>query len=136
MSREKRRSITTDTTEKGFESLIVSALTGLPLGSGLGSDDHTAYSPERYGGLGYTLGFPRDYDREYAVDLHHLKEFLAAIQPDVLEALDLENDSPTRRVFLARLQGEVTKRGVIDTLRNGIKHAVHSLSIMRRCGVS
>jgi len=122
--------MTTDTTERGFEDLIVSALTGLPLGAGLGANDRTAYPPERYGGLGYKLGSPRDYDREYAVDLYHLREFLAETQPDVLEALDLDNDSsPTRRSFLARLQGEVTKRGVIDVLRKGIKHGPHSIEL-------
>ena len=121
--------MTTDTTEKGFENLIISTLTGLPLGSGLGSDGHTAYPPERYGGLGYLLGFPQDYDREYAVDLYHLGEFLAATQPDMLAAVDLENDGPTRRNFLARLQGEITKRGVIDVLRNGIKHGPHSVDL-------
>jgi len=121
--------MTTDTSEKGFENLIVSALTGLPLGAGLDSADHTAYLPEAYGGLGYKLGFPRDYDREYAVDLFHLREFLSATQLNVLEALDLQNDGPTRRNFLARLQGEVTKRGVIDVLRNGIKHGPHSVEL-------
>ena len=121
--------MTTDTSERGLENLIVSALTGLPLGAGLGANDRTAYPPERYGGLGYLLGFPRDYDREYAVDLHHLREFLAATQPDVLDALDLENDSPTRRTFLARLQGEVAKRGVIDVLRHPVKHGPHSIDL-------
>lgn len=128
--------MTTEITERGLENLTVSALTGLPLGAGLGGDDHTAYPPERYGGLGYSLGFPRDYDREYAVDLYHLREFLVATQPDVAESLDLENDSPTRRNFLARLQGEVTKRGIIDVLRNGIKHGAHALNMMRHCSVS
>jgi type I restriction enzyme, R subunit len=119
-----------DTTERGFEELIVSALTGLPLGAGLGADDRTAYPPERYGGLGYKLGSPRDYDREHAVDLHHLREFLSETHPDVLEALDLDDDSsPTRRSFLARLQGEVTKRGVIDVLRKGIKHGPLSIEL-------
>ena len=32
------------------------------------------------------------------------------------------NESPVRRKLLARLQGEITKRGSIDVLRNGIKH--------------
>jgi len=121
--------MTTDTTEKGFENLIVSALTGLPLGAGLGSNDRTAYPPAAYGGEGYLLGSPEDYDREYAVDLHHLREYVAETQPEVLEVLDLENDGPTRRNFLARLQGEVTKRGVIDVLRNGIKHGPHSIDL-------
>jgi type I restriction enzyme, R subunit len=114
--------MTTDTSEKGLENLIVSTLTGLPSGAGLGANDRTAYPPVAYGGEGYLLGSSEDYDKEYAVDLHHLREFLAATQPDVLEVLDLESDSPTRRAFLARLQGEITKRGVIDVLRHGVKH--------------
>jgi len=121
--------MTTDTSEKGLENLIVSALTGLPLGAGLGSSDRTAYPPESYGGLGYRIGFPRDYDREYAVDLHHLREFLVATQPSVAESLDLQKDSPTRRSFLTRLQGEITKQGVVDVLRNGIKHGPHDITL-------
>lgn len=122
--------MTTDTTEKGFENLIVSALTGLPLGAGLGANDRTAYPPAAYGGEGYLLGASAEYDREYAVDLHHLREFLATTQPEVLDALDLgDASSPTRRAFLARLQGEITKRGVIDVLRRGIKHGPHSVEL-------
>jgi type I restriction enzyme R subunit len=41
----------------------------------------------------------------------------------------LENDSPTRRKFLARLQGEITKRGVISVLRSGIKHQQHDITL-------
>ena len=37
--------------------------------------------------------------------------------------------SPTRRRFLARLQGEITKRGTIDVLRHGIKHEAHNLDL-------
>ena len=121
--------MTTDTSERGLENLIVSAMTGLPFGAGLGIPDHTAYLPEAYGGLGYKIGFSQDYDREYAVDLHHLRLFLVATQPDVAKSLDLENDSPTRRGFLTRLQGEVAKRGVVDVLRNGIKHGPHDVTL-------
>jgi type I site-specific restriction-modification system R (restriction) subunit len=35
----------------------------------------------------------------------------------------------TRQKFLARLQGEITKRGVIDVLRSGIKHGAHHLDL-------
>ncbi len=49
--------------------------------------------------------------------------------PQVAEALDLDHDGPTRRKFLARLQGEIAKRGVIDVLRKGIKHGPHSLDL-------
>ena len=37
--------------------------------------------------------------------------------------------APTRRKFLARLQGEVSKRGTVDVLRHGIKHGAHSLEL-------
>jgi type I restriction enzyme R subunit len=50
-------------------------------------------------------------------------------QPEVAEALDLNDDGPTRRKFLARLQGEITKRGTIDVLRHGIKHGPHQLDL-------
>ena len=45
-----------------------------------------------------------------------------ATQDDLVDALSLATDGPTRRKFLARLQGEITKRGTIDVLRHGIKH--------------
>src|SRR3990172_3409445 len=97
----------TDTSEKGLESLIVAGMTS----------------------TGWIAGDPKDYDREYAVDLNQLSAFLQATQPDVVEALDLGNDSPVRRKFLARMQGEITKRGVIDVVRHGIKHGSHHLDL-------
>ena len=38
-------------------------------------------------------------------------------------------DGPTRRKFLARLQGEVSRRGTIDVLRHGIKHGAQDLDL-------
>jgi type I restriction enzyme R subunit len=40
----------------------------------------------------------------------------------LVDKLSLETDTPTRRQFLARLEKEVGKRGVIDVLRKGIDH--------------
>ena len=82
-----------------------------------------------YGGGGWILGDWRDYDREYAVDLVKLAAFLRATQPESVDALDIENASPIRQKFLARLQGEITRRGVIDVLRHGIKHGAHHLDL-------
>ena len=39
----------------------------------------------------------------------------------------------TRQKFLARLQGEITRRGVIDVLRHGIKHGALSFGLRIRC---
>ena len=64
--------------------------------------------PPSYG-AGWICGDPQDYDREHCVDLAQLSAFLHATQPIAAESLDLGQDSPTRRKFLARLQGEVTR---------------------------
>ena len=52
-----------------------------------------------------------------------------ATQPDAAEPLALDEDGPTRRTFLARLQGEIAKRGTIDVLRHGVRHGAHDLDL-------
>src|SRR2546427_12674377 len=103
----------TDTSEKGLEGLIVRAMTGR---TDLLSPPHqaTATSAPVAGGTGWLLGDPHHYDRDYAVDLVQLRGFLLATQERLVEVLSLDTDGPTRRKFLARLQGEIAKRGVID----------------------
>ena len=41
----------------------------------------------------------------------------------------MSEDGPARRKFLARLQGEISKRGTIDVLRKGIKHGPHQFDL-------
>lgn len=119
----------TNTKEIGLETLIfksMTGLTGLPSPYGMAVHD----SPDvGYGGTGWKAGSPDNYDREYALDLYQLKQFLEKTQPETATTLDLNNDSSTRRSFLARLQGEITKRGTIDVLRNGIKHGPHHIDL-------
>ncbi|MGH3998355.1 MAG: type I restriction endonuclease, partial [Pseudonocardiaceae bacterium] len=81
-------------------------------------------------GAGWICGAPKDYDREYRVDLAQLSAFLRETQPQTAEGLDLGQDGPTRRKFLARLQGEVNRRGTIDVLRHGVKHGPHHLDLL------
>lgn len=92
---------TTDTSEKGLETLIVASLVNQ---------------------AGYLPGDPKDYDRDHALDLAHLQAFVATTQPEAFAALNLASATPKRLQFLHRLQGEIAKRGVIDVLRAGIKH--------------
>jgi len=91
----------TDTTEKGLESLIVQSLVDQ---------------------AGYVQGDSKDYDREHAVDLAKLLNFLATTQPETFAQLGIEQEGPKRTQFLHRLQGEIAKRGVVEVLRGGIKH--------------
>ena len=82
-----------------------------------------------YGGTGWRCGSPHDYDREYCVDRVQLAAFLHATQPEAADSLALDENGPTRRKFLARLQGEIAKRGTIDVLRHGIEHGAHHLEL-------
>jgi len=123
--------MSTDTTEKGLETLIVEAMTGTKNDPGKAADmgkEATAL----YGGTGWILGRWQDYNREYAVDPVQLAAFLKSTQPELAEALDLGNPSPSRQKFLFRLQGEITKRGIIDVLRSGIKHGPHHIELFYR----
>ncbi len=117
----------TDTSEKGLESLVVAAMTGQAAAEPI--PDAAGDAPLAYGGTGWLPGDAADYDREYAVDLAQLKAFVQKTQEPLVEALDLRHNSPTRQKFLARLQGEITKRGVIDVLRKGITHGPHHLDV-------
>ena len=119
--------MTTDTSEKGLERLICTALAGHPCDpppAGTLAEPRAAY-----GGVGWSPGSYHDYDREYCVDLTQLAAFLRATQPEAAEALALGEDGPTRRKFLARLQGEISKRGTIEVLRHGIKHGALDLEL-------
>ena len=117
----------TDTTERGLERLICAALAGHPCEP---PTSGTVGEPTAgYGGVGWTGGNPHDYDREYCVDLVQIGAFLRATQPEAAESLGLSEGGPTRRGFLARLQGEISKRGVIEVLRHGVKHGAHDLDL-------
>ncbi|MEI6309103.1 MAG: type I restriction endonuclease, partial [bacterium] len=120
--------MTTDTSERGLERLICIALTGSPCDSGAGLADSVRERPATYG-AGWIGGASEDYNREYCVDLAQLSAFLRETQPETAEGFDLGRDSPTQRKFLARLQGEISKRGTIDVLRHGIKHGPHHLDL-------
>ena len=119
--------MTTDTSEKGLESLICEALTGAACNPP--QDSMVRERPSSYG-AGWICGDPQDYDREFCLDLAQLSAFLRATQPEAAESLDLDEDGPTRRRLLARLQGEITRRGTIDVLRKGIKHGPHQFDLM------
>jgi type I restriction enzyme R subunit len=118
----------TDVSEKGLERLICTALTGSACDPGTVPAATVHERPAAYS-VGWIGGRPEDYDREYCVDLAQLSAFLWETQPDAASALALDEDGPTRRKFLARVQGEITKRGTIDVLRHGIKHGPHHLDL-------
>lgn len=90
----------TNTSESGLESLIVKWLV-----------EHN----------GYEQGHSHDYNVEYAVDTVRLFRFLKDTQPDAVKKLQLETSPQKTAQFLARVRDEITKRGIVDVLRRGIK---------------
>ena len=119
--------MTIDTSERGLERLICTALAGHPCEPSVSGSAGVPSSS--YDGVGWSGGNPHDYDREYCVDIVQLCAFLQATRPDVADTLALGEYGATQRKFLARLQGEITKRGTIDVLRKGLKHGPHHLDL-------
>lgn len=78
---------------------------------------------------GWAEGAPSDYMASYAIDLGHFTAFAEQTQPDLTEALSLDAEGPTRHKFLSRLQGEITRRGVVHVLRNGVDHHGHHIDL-------
>ena len=116
-----------DTSERGLERLICTALAGHPCDPP--NKGKVAEPRPGYGGVGWSGGNPHDYDREFCVDRVQLAAFLKSTQPDAAESLALDEDGPARRKFLARLQGEIAKRGTIDVLRHGVRHGAYDLDL-------
>ncbi|MFZ3091777.1 MAG: type I restriction endonuclease subunit R [Nitrospirota bacterium] len=123
--------MTTDASEKGLETLIMRHMTGT---DGLASvaDGQVAESPPA-GGSGWIAGYVASYDRANALDFTQLFTFLKATQPEEYKRLAISNYKDTKDIvrqnFLARLSGEIVKRGIIDVLRHGIKHGALSFDL-------
>ena len=116
--------MTTDTSEKGLETLIVRHMAGT---DGLGvAPGVVAEPPAPAGGSGYFAGSPKDYDRAHALDVPQLFAFLRATQPEACKKLAMVDEGNAKDInrlkFLARLSAEIGKRGVIDVLRKGIDY--------------
>uniref|UniRef100_UPI00374CC939 type I restriction endonuclease n=1 Tax=Rhodoferax sp. TaxID=50421 RepID=UPI00374CC939 len=126
--------MSTDTSERGLETLIVRYMTGTdglmpsaPIGTGAAPTNNVTARPQSpEGWQGYLAGSPKDYDRAHALDVYQLFAFLRAMQPEAFKKLAIvdEHDGKdiNRLKFLTRLSSELGKRGVIDLLRKGIEH--------------
>ena len=76
--------MTTDTSERGLERLICTALTGHPCDPP--QESRVAEVRPGYGGAGWSGGNPHDYNREFCVDRVQLAAFLKSTQPDAAES--------------------------------------------------
>lgn len=90
---------TTGTKEKDFEDLIINHLQNVN---------------------GFEVGSNKDYSKEFAYDEARLLRFLLSTQKAKYEKLKLDEEV-NRRKFFSVLYGEISKRGIVDVLRRGIK---------------
>jgi type I restriction enzyme R subunit len=122
----------TDTSEKGLETLIMRHMTGTD-GLVSGAAAGVTEAAPAYGGTGWFAGASAAYDREFAVDTEQLFAFLRTTQPEEYAKLGIGDYRDTkdmvRQKFLARLQGEISRHGVIHVLRIGIKHGALSFDL-------
>lgn len=97
--------IKTDTSEKGLETLIETALCSET--------------------IGYQTAYSNDYDRELCLIPKQLDAFLAATQPEKYATLQKRGIEK----FHKRLSTQIRKRGIIDVLRKGVKDLDLTLSL-------
>ena len=82
----------TDTSERGLERLICTALAGHPCDPP--REGKVAEARPAYGRVGWIGGNPHDYDREFCVDFAQLTAFLRATQSEAAESLALDEGGP------------------------------------------
>jgi type I restriction enzyme, R subunit len=115
--------MTTDTSEKGLETLIIRHMTGV---DGFAVTPGPLAEKPDPAGTGYFAGSPKHHDRVNALDVTQLFTFVNATQPEAFKKLAIAdaNDSKdiNRLKFIARISAEIGKRGVIDVLRKGVEH--------------
>ncbi len=99
----------TDTSERGLERLICTALTGAPCDPGADNANARARAPGRPTARAGSAGVRGLRPRVLRGSRRSSRPSCARRSPTVAEALDLDQDGPTRRKFLARLQGEITQ---------------------------
>ena len=117
--------MTTDTSEKGLETLIMRHMTGTDgLAVTPGVVAERAARPTAAPATSPAAA--KDYDRAHALDVPQLFAFLRATQPEAFKKLAMADANDAKDInrlkFLARLSSEIGKRGVIDVLRKGVEH--------------
>lgn len=97
----------TDTSEKGFQKLIVKELVEQNK---------------------FRESVSNDFDREFCFNLKQLWEFIETTQPETYEMIQRKGE----RAFLVRLDEKLRKQGIIEVLRKGVKHLDKTVDLFYR----
>jgi type I restriction enzyme R subunit len=111
--------------ERSFEEAIERALLrGGPDAAPNGDAPAVREAPPEFGETppgGYHRRRPEDYDRTLCLIPRDVLDFVLATQPKEWNRLAQHHGASVEERFLARLAGEIARRGALDVLRNGIK---------------
>ena len=106
-----------ETNELALEKTIEKALCGISaedIKIGIAAE-----ATEAYGGQGYYIGFPTDFDKKYALDTLRFWDFLEETQAKELEKLKVSNDWKLK--ILERFDRKVKKDGILKLLKKGLE---------------
>lgn len=104
------------TNELALETAIEKSLCGLStedIKNGIAAEP-----TEAYGGNGYQIGYPADFNPKYALDEVRFWDFLESTQKDELEKLKRQSDWKIK--ILDRYDKLVKKYGILRLLRKGL----------------
>jgi type I restriction enzyme R subunit len=114
-----------DISERSFEEAIECVLLAHgPDACAAGDVAAVSETPPPYGARppgGYHRRDPKEYDRKRCLLARDVLDFIYATQPKEWEKLKQHHGAEVKERFLSRLAGEVTRRGVLDVVRRGIK---------------
>ena len=116
--------MTPDTSERAFEDAIEAALLrhgpDAPRGATSVRETPPSYSDDPLPG-GYRRRRPENYDRALCLIPTDVVDFLLATQPKEWEKLRQHHGADVKPRFLGYLSREITRRGALDVLRNGVR---------------
>lgn len=105
------------TNEQALESLIQRVLTGIVI------EEHTIEEIKDhctpYGGKGYFVGFPKDYNKKYAIDEYMFWNFLENTQKVELDKLKKHSDYKLK--IMERLDRIIKRDGILKILKKGLQ---------------
>lgn len=114
--------VTSNTTEQALEVLIQKALTGYNIDE-LKKEMSASGAAERkelyQTGDQYHVGFPHDFNMDWAVDEYRLWRFLEETQPE--ELAKLKRSVGYRNKFYTLLDRKIKKYGILHLLKTGIE---------------
>src|SRR5690242_21125171 len=117
--------MTVDISERSFEAAIECGLFQYGPDACPGDANAMRESSPPFGEMppgGYRKRQPEDYDRTLCLLPRDVVDFVLATQPKEWQRLTQHHGpAAVKDQFLARLAGEIARRGALDVLRNGIK---------------